>query len=146
MGDVAIACSLAGRSHSSSGSPTQCAHPSWRLSTWTNDTVAPFGTGAWCGAGDARLRGLLAGVDAGCAEAERDPATIRRTVGIRLHDPGDGHGDRTGLAVDADGLAGLFDDLAALGIDDAIVWSPSKSAAALDRIADARRRHLGHVG
>src|SRR4029450_423132 len=48
--DVAITCSLAGRSHSSSGSPTQCAHPSWRLSTWTNETVAPFGTEAWCGA------------------------------------------------------------------------------------------------
>lgn len=109
-------------------------------------TWADAWNAAWFGAGDARLRALLAGLDAACAEAERDPATIRRTVGIRLHDPGDGHGDRTGLAVDADGLAGLFDDLAALGIDDAIVWSPSKSAAALDRIADARRRHLGHVG
>lgn len=109
-------------------------------------TWADAWNAAWFGAGDARLRALLAGLDAACAEASRDPATLRRTVGIRLHDPGEGHGDRTGLAVDADGLAGLFDDLAALGIDDAIVWSLSKSAAALDRIADARRRHLGQAG
>jgi FMNH2-dependent dimethyl sulfone monooxygenase len=101
---------------------------------------------AWFGAVDGRLRSLLAGLDAACAEIGRDPATLRRTVGIRLHDPGEGHGDRTGLAVDADGLAGLFDDLAAVGIDDAIVWSLSKSAAALDRIADARRLHRGMAG
>ncbi len=101
---------------------------------------------AWFGAVDGRMRSLLASLDAACAEIGRDPATLRRTVGIRLHDPGEGHGDRTGLAVDADGLAGLFDDLAAVGIDDAIVWSLSKSAAALDRIADARRLHLGEAG
>jgi alkanesulfonate monooxygenase SsuD/methylene tetrahydromethanopterin reductase-like flavin-dependent oxidoreductase (luciferase family) len=101
---------------------------------------------AWFGAVDGRLRSLLAGLDAACAEVGRDPATLRRTVGIRLHDPGEGHGDRTGLTVDADGLAGLFDDLAAVGIDDAIVWSLSKSAGALDRIAEARRLHLGMAG
>jgi FMNH2-dependent dimethyl sulfone monooxygenase len=101
---------------------------------------------AWFGAADGRLRALLAALDAACETAGRDPATLRRTVGIRLHDPGEGRGDRTGLAADADGLAALFDDLAALGIDDAIVWSLSKSAAALDRIADARRWHLGLAG
>jgi hypothetical protein len=62
---------------------------------------------------------------------------------MRIHDPGDSSGDRTGLAADVDGLAALFDDLAELGIDDAFVWSISKSAAAIDRIGDARRRHRG---
>lgn len=101
---------------------------------------------AWFGAADGRLRALLAALDAACERAGRDPATVRRTVGIRLHDPGEGRGDPTGLAADADGLAALFDDLAAVGVDDAIVWSLSKSAAALDRIADARRWHLGLAG
>jgi alkanesulfonate monooxygenase SsuD/methylene tetrahydromethanopterin reductase-like flavin-dependent oxidoreductase (luciferase family) len=100
---------------------------------------------AWFGAADASLRERLTDVEAACREVGRDVATLRRTVGIRLHDPGAGQGDPTGLAADADGLAALFDDLAALGIDDAIVWSLSKSAAAIDRIADARRRHLGQV-
>ena len=49
--------------------------------------------------------------------------------------------DPTGLDADADGLAALFDDLAGVGFDDAIVWSISKSAAAIERIAAARRRH-----
>lgn len=101
---------------------------------------------AWFGGVDGRMRALLAALDAACREAGRDPATLRRTVGIRLHDPGAGGGDRTGLAADADGLAAVFDGLAAAGIDDAIVWSLSKSASALDRIADARRLHLGMAG
>jgi alkanesulfonate monooxygenase SsuD/methylene tetrahydromethanopterin reductase-like flavin-dependent oxidoreductase (luciferase family) len=101
---------------------------------------------AWFGAADGRLRALLAALDAACEGAGRDPATVRRTVGIRLHDPGKGRGDPAGLAADADALASFFDDLAALGVDDAIVWSLSKSTAALDRIADARRWHLGLAG
>jgi hypothetical protein len=109
-------------------------------------TWADAWNAAWFGAANARLRALLTDLDAECEKAGRDPATLRRTVGIRLHDPGEGDGDGTGSAAEADGLAALFDDLAALGIDDALVWSLSKSAAALDRIADARRRHLGLAG
>jgi len=109
-------------------------------------TWADAWNAAWFGAADGRLRALLAALILACEEAGRDPATLRRTVGIRLHDPGEGRRDPTGLATDAHGLAALFDDLAAVGVDDAIVWSLSKSAAALDRIADARRRHLGLAG
>ncbi len=98
---------------------------------------------AWFGAVDDRLRAHLAGLEAACETVGRDPASIRRTVGIRLHDPGTGQDDPTGLDADADGLAALFDDLAGVGFDDAIVWSISKSAAAIERIATARRRHLG---
>jgi hypothetical protein len=35
---------------------------------------------------------------------------------------------------------------AALGIDDALVWSISKSAVSVDRIGEARRIHLGRAG
>ena len=98
---------------------------------------------AWFGAVDEGLRSGLAALDAACAAVGRDPTTIRRTVGVRLHDPGTGGGDPSGLDADADGLARLFDDLEAVGVDDAIVWSLSKSSAALERIGAARRRHLG---
>jgi FMNH2-dependent dimethyl sulfone monooxygenase len=100
---------------------------------------------AWFAAVDDRLRSHLAALEAACVAVGRDPAAIRRTVGIRLHEPGTDSGDPTGLAADANGLARLFDDLAAVGIDDAIVWSIAKSAAAVDRIAEARRLHLGRT-
>jgi alkanesulfonate monooxygenase SsuD/methylene tetrahydromethanopterin reductase-like flavin-dependent oxidoreductase (luciferase family) len=101
---------------------------------------------AWFGAVDDRLRSHLDGLRAACDAAGRDPTTIRRTVGIRLHEPDARTDDPTGIAADADGLARLFDDLAALDIDDAIVWALSKSSAAIDRVAAARRRHLGEGG
>lgn len=97
---------------------------------------------AWFGAVDDRLRGRLYDLRTACSALGRDPDSIRRTVGIRYHDPGAGGGDPTGLDADAAGLADLFDELASLGFDDALVWSISKSAGALDRIAEARRRHL----
>ena len=101
---------------------------------------------AWYGAVDATLQGRLTALDAACAAVARDPATIRRTVGIRFHEPGSRHAGSSGVTTDAAGLAALFDDLAAHGVDDAIVWSTSKSADAIERIADARRRHLGRPG
>ncbi len=101
---------------------------------------------AWYGAPDAALREQLAALDSACAAVHRDPATIRRTVGIRVHDRGTRPAGSRGLTTDADGLAVVFDDLARLGVDDAIVWSTSKSAEAIDRIAIARRRHLGEGG
>jgi alkanesulfonate monooxygenase SsuD/methylene tetrahydromethanopterin reductase-like flavin-dependent oxidoreductase (luciferase family) len=109
-------------------------------------TWADAWNAAWFGAADARMRALLAGLDAACLQVGRDPATMRRTVGIRIHDPGRPVGGAAGLPGDADRLAALFDDLAAIGVDDAIIWSTSKSSAAIDRIADARRWHLGLHG
>jgi alkanesulfonate monooxygenase SsuD/methylene tetrahydromethanopterin reductase-like flavin-dependent oxidoreductase (luciferase family) len=97
---------------------------------------------AWFGAVDDRLRDRLAALDAACGEVGRDPSTIRRTVGIRLHDPGTRGDDATGTDAESEALATFFDELAALRIDDAIVWSLSKSPEALERIAAAREMHL----
>jgi len=101
---------------------------------------------AWFGRVDDRLRTRLAALEAACADVGRDPATLRRTIGIRFHDPGTGAEDQFGLDADAAGLADLLDELADLGIDDALVWSISKSRESVERIAEARRLHLGRAG
>ncbi|MEW5991944.1 MAG: LLM class flavin-dependent oxidoreductase [Chloroflexota bacterium] len=100
---------------------------------------------AWFGRVDDRLRTRLAALDAACEAVGRDPVTVRRTVGIRLHEPGSGADDALGLDAGAAGLADFLDELAGLGIADALVWSISKSRGAVDRIAEARRVHLART-
>jgi alkanesulfonate monooxygenase SsuD/methylene tetrahydromethanopterin reductase-like flavin-dependent oxidoreductase (luciferase family) len=101
---------------------------------------------AWFGRVDERLTTRLAGLAAACAETGRDPTTIRRTVGVRLHEPGTSSADDpTGLDAGAEGLADFLDELAGLGFDDALIWSIAKSAASVDRIAEARRIHLARA-
>ncbi len=95
---------------------------------------------AWFGEVDDRLRARLADLDDACAAAGRDPATMRRTVGIRLYPRGE-RDDEPGIDADAAGLAAFFDELAALGFDDVIVWSLAKTPDALEKIAEARQIH-----
>ena len=101
---------------------------------------------AWFGRVDERLRKRLADLDAACAAVGRDPRTVRRTIGVRLHDPGSEAADPIGITTDAVGLAAFFDELAALGVDDALVWSISKSRASVELIAEARRIHQARPG
>jgi hypothetical protein len=77
-----------------------------------------------------------------CAAVGRDPGSIRRTVGIRLHEPGQLGEDRRGTDADATGLADLLDGLEAFGFGDALIWSLAKTPAALERIGQARELHL----
>lgn len=97
---------------------------------------------AWFGRVDDTLRQRTSDLDAACDAVGRDRTAIRRTVGLRLHEPGQGRDDTRGTDASAAGLAGLFDELGALGYGDALIWSLAKSSAALDRIAEARRIHL----
>jgi len=97
---------------------------------------------AWFGRVDERLRTRLAGLADACDAVGRAPSTIRRTIGIQLREPGTGTESALSLDADAAGLADFLDELDALGIDDALVWSMSKSFDALERIAEARRVHL----
>ena len=100
---------------------------------------------AWFGGVDDLLRQRMADLDEACDAVGRDRSAIRRTVGLRLHDPGTKpEGDR-GTDADAAGLADAFDELDALGFADAIIWSLSKSPAALDRIGEARRLHMART-
>jgi alkanesulfonate monooxygenase SsuD/methylene tetrahydromethanopterin reductase-like flavin-dependent oxidoreductase (luciferase family) len=96
---------------------------------------------AWFGRVDERMRTRLADLDEACSAVGRDPGSIRRTVGIRLHEPGQGADDGEGTDAAPAGLADFFDELEAVGFADVIVWSLSKSAAALERIAEAAELH-----
>ncbi len=98
---------------------------------------------AWFGRVDDRLRTRLRDLDEACAELGRDPRSIRRTAGIRLHPPGEAAHDDEGTDVGPAGLADLFDELAALGFADVIVWSLAKTPATLEQIAEARELHQG---
>jgi len=96
---------------------------------------------AWFGRVDDRLRARLRDLDAACATTGRDPGSIRRTVGIRLHPAGEGADDASGTDTDAAGLADFFDELEVLGFADAIIWSLAKTPATLELIAQARELH-----
>jgi FMNH2-dependent dimethyl sulfone monooxygenase len=97
---------------------------------------------AWFGRVDDLLQRRNAELDEACERAGRDPGTIRRTVGLRVHEPGRLGDDTRGTDASADGLADLFDELAAEGFADALIWALEKSPAALDRIGRARELHL----
>ncbi|HEX3265412.1 MAG TPA: LLM class flavin-dependent oxidoreductase [Candidatus Limnocylindrales bacterium] len=98
---------------------------------------------AWFGGVDDLVRQRLADLDAACDAVGRDRSEIRRTVGLRVFDPGERGDDARSTDADAAGLADIFDELEAAGFADAIVWSISKSPAAIDRIGEARRIHVG---
>ena len=96
---------------------------------------------AWFGAVDDVTRQRVADLDAACSRVGRPAGEIRRTVGIRVREPGAPADDGKGTDADVAGLADVFDEHAALGFADAIIWSLAKTPAALDRIAEARRIH-----
>jgi FMNH2-dependent dimethyl sulfone monooxygenase len=98
---------------------------------------------AWFGRVDDMLEGRLRDLNEALDAAGREQGSMRRTVGIRLNEPGEGAGD-DGRATDADaeGLSDLFDELGALGFADTIVWATAKTPSALERIAQAREIHL----
>jgi len=97
---------------------------------------------AWFGLPDKRLGQRLAEMHAALQAEGRDPATLRRTVGMdfELTDP-----DQTGgsFAGAIDELARAIDAYERLGIDDLIVRLQPNTQPALDRLARAIeiRRH-----
>jgi alkanesulfonate monooxygenase SsuD/methylene tetrahydromethanopterin reductase-like flavin-dependent oxidoreductase (luciferase family) len=101
---------------------------------------------AWYGRIDDTLRERTAAIDAALAAAGRERTSLRKTVGIRLHEPGQLGDDAKGTDANAQGLADLFDELEAFGYQDAIVWSVGKTTAAVERLAQAREIHRGRAG
>jgi Coenzyme F420-dependent N5,N10-methylene tetrahydromethanopterin reductase and related flavin-dependent oxidoreductases len=97
---------------------------------------------AWYGRVDDTLRERTKGIDEALDAAGRDRASLRKTIGIRLHEPGQRGDDERGTDAEAEGLADFFDELDAFGYQDALVWSIGKTTAALERLAHAREIHL----
>jgi alkanesulfonate monooxygenase SsuD/methylene tetrahydromethanopterin reductase-like flavin-dependent oxidoreductase (luciferase family) len=95
---------------------------------------------AWFGLPDQRLRQRLAGMHAALQAEGRDPATLRRTVGMDVQDPELAGCDQTGgesFAGSVDELAHAIDAYERLGLDDLIVGLQPGTPAALDRLARA---------
>jgi len=91
---------------------------------------------AWFGLPDGRLDERLANMHAALEAENRDPATLRRTVGM---DSESTNPDQTGGESDGliDGLARAIDAFEQLDIDDLIVRLQPSTQSALDRLARA---------
>jgi alkanesulfonate monooxygenase SsuD/methylene tetrahydromethanopterin reductase-like flavin-dependent oxidoreductase (luciferase family) len=104
---------------------------------------------AWYGAPDERLQENLAKLDAAMEAEGRDPATLRRTVGLVVGDPEhetseDEDEDRS-FSGSVDELARVFDEYDALGIDDLILVLEPMTEASLDRLARTLALRSGSV-
>jgi alkanesulfonate monooxygenase SsuD/methylene tetrahydromethanopterin reductase-like flavin-dependent oxidoreductase (luciferase family) len=89
---------------------------------------------AWFGVPDTRLHQQLADMHAALEAESRDPATLRRTVGMdcNLTDPDRASGGSFPATVDE--LARVIDAYERLGIDDLIVGLEPRTEWALDRL------------
>ena len=101
---------------------------------------------AWFGSPDDRLRERLDELAAALSAHGRDPATLRRTVGVWIEDPEVVPVERS----DPDAFRGSMDDLFLLlqaydrlAIDDLIIGLTPMSNQSLDRLARARETWLG---
>ncbi len=94
---------------------------------------------AWFGLPDQRLGQRLAGLHAALQAEGRDPATLRRTVGMDYDLTGPAEASRRSLAGHADELARAINAYEQLGIDDLIIRLQPSTQPALDQLARAIR-------
>jgi alkanesulfonate monooxygenase SsuD/methylene tetrahydromethanopterin reductase-like flavin-dependent oxidoreductase (luciferase family) len=85
---------------------------------------------AWYGLPDERLRQRLVDMNAALLAEDRDPVTLRRTVGMDCVSTGR-----------VDQLARAIDAYERLGIDDLIIGLQPRSRPALDQLARAIELH-----
>jgi alkanesulfonate monooxygenase SsuD/methylene tetrahydromethanopterin reductase-like flavin-dependent oxidoreductase (luciferase family) len=91
---------------------------------------------AWFGLPDDLLHRRLAELNAALQAQGRDPATLRRTVGMEIRDP-EATDPGEGFGGSVDELAWAIDAYERLGIDDLIVQLEPKTTRSLDRLAEA---------
>jgi alkanesulfonate monooxygenase SsuD/methylene tetrahydromethanopterin reductase-like flavin-dependent oxidoreductase (luciferase family) len=95
---------------------------------------------AWYGLPDELLCRRLAELHAALEAEGRDPATLRRTVGMEVRDPAatdPGGAQGQGFGGSVDELARAIDAHERLGVDDLIVQLEPKTTRSLDRLAEA---------
>ena len=95
---------------------------------------------AWFGLPDDLLQRRLAELSAALEAEGRDPATLRRTVGMEVRDPqqtAPGGDVSEGFGGTVDELARTIDAYQQLGLDDLILQLEPKTPRSLDRLAEA---------
>ena len=91
---------------------------------------------AWFGLPNELLHRRLAQLNAALEAEGRDPATLRRTVGMEVQDP-QAADSGMGFGGAVDELARSIDAYEQLGFDDLIVQLEPKTTRSLDRLAEA---------
>jgi probable F420-dependent oxidoreductase len=94
---------------------------------------------AWFGVPDERLHQRLDDLGRACDEGGRDPATLRRTVGLEIADPSveDAGGRDLTFRGSADELAKALDAFEGLGFADAVAVLQPMTERSLDHLAKA---------
>ena len=100
---------------------------------------------AWFGAPDRALGDVLEAFDRALEKEGRDPASIERTIGVTIRDPGlpIDEADEPAFRGSVEEMAELFDGYATLGVDQLILEIAPKTSASLARVAAALTRHRG---
>jgi alkanesulfonate monooxygenase SsuD/methylene tetrahydromethanopterin reductase-like flavin-dependent oxidoreductase (luciferase family) len=119
--------------------PILVAAKGWRMLRLTARYADAWNT-AWFGLPDELLHRRLGDLNAALEAEGRDPATLRRTVGMEVRDPaatapGEDLGEGFGGSVDQ--LAWAIDAYERLGVDDLIIQLEPKTTRSLDRLAEA---------
>ena len=103
---------------------------------------------AWYSLPDERRATRTAGLDAALVAAGRDPASLVRTVGVRMRPAGAPDEPPVGPGAlfrgDATELAALLDTYAGLGFDHLLAWVDPTDLAGLDWFVEGVGIHRGH--
>jgi len=94
-------------------------------------------TTAWYGRPGDRLRAQLGAMARILDEQERDPATLRRMVGVEAVDPGQQPARPGELTLAREDLAAGLDGYRRLGIDDLIIGLRPVTVRSIDRLVEA---------
>jgi alkanesulfonate monooxygenase SsuD/methylene tetrahydromethanopterin reductase-like flavin-dependent oxidoreductase (luciferase family) len=132
-------CVLSPRSDRPSGPPIMVAASGKRMLRLTAQ-YADWWNGCWYGS-PADVAGPRAAVDAACQVVGRDPATLRRTAGVRLdlpdHTGGFAPGRKPPITESPAAIAELLRGFAAEGIAHVQFWPDPLSQSSLERIGRA---------
>lgn len=94
-------------------------------------------TTAWHGRPDNQLRAQLDAMARILEQQGRDPATLRRMVGVEVIDPEHQPAGPGELTVARDDLAAVIDGYQRLGIDDLLIGLRPVTVRSIDRLVDA---------
>jgi alkanesulfonate monooxygenase SsuD/methylene tetrahydromethanopterin reductase-like flavin-dependent oxidoreductase (luciferase family) len=98
---------------------------------------------AWFGMPDERLRKRTDDLARALEAEDRDPATLRMTIGLEIVDPSTATADAGGANAftgTVDELAKALDAFDALGFADAVAVLQPMNERSIDRLAEAQRR------